>query len=181
MIDIVDTTTRSRMMAGIKGSDTKPEIRVRRYLHACGFRFRLHRRDLPGRPDLVLPKYHLAIFVHGCFWHRHAGCAYASTPSTRPGFWQKKFAANIARDQRNIDNLMESGWRVFVLWECGLMQCFEQLDKLPRWIVDNITYVEWPLEIPKPSEKSTLSSGYTQRMSGELSQHEVFRLNKNGH
>jgi DNA mismatch endonuclease (patch repair protein) len=157
MVDIVDPDTRSRMMAGIKGSVTKPEIQVRRYLHACGFRFRLHRKDLPGRPDLVLPRYRLTIFVHGCFWHRHAGCHYASTPSTRPDFWQEKFAANVDRDRRNIDQLLELGWRVFVLWECGLRHCFAALVELPAWIVNDEPHLEWPIEPARASCDRTIT------------------------
>lgn len=148
MTDIVDAPTRSRMMAGIRGADTKPEIAVRQYLHARGFRFRLHRRDLPGRPDVVLPKYGAVVFVHGCFWHRHSGCCFASTPATRPEFWKEKFAGNVARDRRNIDRLLELGWRICVIWECGLRQYPERLADLPRWITGSDAFMEWPDESP---------------------------------
>lgn len=120
MTDIVDSPTRSRMMAGIRGKNTKPELRLRRSLHAMGFRYRLHARGLPGRPDLVLPKYRAVIFVHGCFWHRHEGCRFASTPSTRPEFWTAKFAANVARDDAVRSRLLQCGWRVATVWECAL-------------------------------------------------------------
>ena len=120
MTDIVDIQTRSRMMAGIRGKDTKPELRLRRSLHAMGFRYRLHAKGLPGRPDLVLPKYRAVIFVHGCFWHRHPGCRFASTPSTRPEFWAAKFAANVARDEAVRSQLLQCGWRVATVWECAL-------------------------------------------------------------
>src|SRR5690554_2960017 len=100
-MDIVDESTRSRMMSAIGGRNTKPEIIVRKFLHARGFRFRLHVKDLPGRPDIVLPKWKACVFVHGCFWHRHANCRYATTPKTRPEFWAEKFRENVARDQRN--------------------------------------------------------------------------------
>lgn len=140
-------------MAGIKGSDTKPEILVRRYLHACGFRFRLHHRNLPGRPDLVLSKHRLVIFVHGCFWHRHDRCHYASTPSTRPEFWQDKFSANVARDKKNVDDLLRRKWRVLVLWECGLRHCFDEFVDLPNWITGGESYLEWPIELPRPSAR----------------------------
>jgi DNA mismatch endonuclease (patch repair protein) len=120
MTDIVDSSTRSRMMAGIQGKDTTPEMQIRRGLHALGFRFRLHDRKLPGRPDLVLPGYRAVIFVHGCFWHHHPGCHYATMPATRPDFWQKKFRENRERDARNRQKLEEQGWRVFTVWECGL-------------------------------------------------------------
>ena len=105
-------------MAQVKGKNTKPELIVRRVLHALGYRFRLHRGDLPGRPDIVLPKHKTAIFVHGCFWHRHPGCAKSSTPKTRVDFWQDKFETNIARDARNVKALKNAGWKVLIVWEC---------------------------------------------------------------
>lgn len=108
------------MMAGIGGKDTAPELTVRRFLHREGFRFRLHRRDLPGRPDLVLARYGVAILVHGCFWHRHRGCRYATTPSSNREFWQAKFAQNVARDRCNLRDLRRLGWRPIVVWECSL-------------------------------------------------------------
>lgn len=120
MADIVDQQTRSRMMSGIRGKNTKPELALRRALHARGFRFRLHSSGVLGRPDLVLPKYHAVVFVHGCFWHRHEGCRYATSPSTRPEFWQAKFAANVARDSAVREDLLEAGWRVATIWECAL-------------------------------------------------------------
>ena len=106
MADIVDPETRSRMMSGIKGKNTRPELALRRALHARGFRYRLHDKRLPGKPDLILPRFRAAIFVHGCFWHRHEGCKYATTPATRPEFWQAKFRENAERDQRNFDALL---------------------------------------------------------------------------
>lgn len=120
MTDIVDKQTRSRMMAGIKGKDTKPELVLRRALHARGFRYRLHSKNVPGRPDLVFPKHHAIVFVHGCFWHRHEGCRYTTTPSTRPEFWQAKFDANVARDRSVHDQLLQASWRVATVWECAL-------------------------------------------------------------
>jgi DNA mismatch endonuclease (patch repair protein) len=108
------------MMASIRARDTKPELQVRRYLHARGFRFRLVHKDLPGKPDLVLPRWQTAIFVHGCFWHGHAGCRYATVPKTRTDFWKSKIAANAARDARSVDALLALGWRVIVVWECAL-------------------------------------------------------------
>ena len=107
-------------MARVRGKDTAPELRVRRIAHRMGLRFRLHRRDLPGTPDLVFPKHRLAVFVHGCFWHRHPGCGRASTPSTRPEFWQAKFDGNVERDRRRQAELIALGWTVLVLWECEL-------------------------------------------------------------
>lgn len=122
MADIVDKQTRSRMMASIRAKDTKPELALRRTLHARGFRFRLHAKNVSGRPDLVFPKHHAVVFVHGCFWHRHAGCSYATTPSTRPEFWQAKFETNVARDRKVLAKLLASGWRVAIVWECALRQ-----------------------------------------------------------
>ncbi len=118
MTDIVDSQRRSELMRGIRGRDTAPELAVRRIAHRMGLRFRLHRKDLPGRPDLVLPKHRLAVLVHGCFWHRHEDCRYAYTPKSRVVFWTEKFAQNIARDRRNEQALRNLGWRVLVIWEC---------------------------------------------------------------
>jgi DNA mismatch endonuclease, patch repair protein len=118
MTDVHNAATRSRNMAAIRSRNTKPEMRVRSALHALGYRFRLHRKDLPGRPDIVLPRLRTVIFVHGCFWHCHR-CKYGSaTPATRADFWAAKRAGNVARDRRNRSALRRAGWRVFVLWEC---------------------------------------------------------------
>src|SRR5215213_9927731 len=118
MADIVTPAERSRMMSGIRSKNTKPEILVRSFLHRHGLRFRLHRRDLPGRPDLILPKYNSVIFVHGCFWHQHPGCRFAYTPKSNAERWQAKFAENRARDERALHALLDAGWRVFIVWEC---------------------------------------------------------------
>lgn len=117
-MDIVDPARRSKMMAGIQGRDTVPEMVVRRTAHRLGFRFRLYRKDLPGRPDLVFPRYRSVVFVHGCFWHRHDGCRYAYTPRSRVRFWRDKFSQNVARDRRTEDALRSLGWQVLVIWEC---------------------------------------------------------------
>lgn len=107
-------------MSRIRGKDTHPEVLVRSLLHGLGYRFRLNRKDIPGKPDLVLPKYQMAIFVHGCFWHRHSGCRFTSTPKTNMEFWQKKFARNMARDQEVSEALRMSGWKQITIWECEL-------------------------------------------------------------
>ena len=120
MTDIVDSQTRSRMMSGIRGKDTKPELALRRSLHALGFRYRLHAKGVPGKPDIVMPKYQAVVFVHGCFWHRHEGCRYATVPSTRPEFWSAKFDANVARDAVVRSVLLAAGRRVATVWECAL-------------------------------------------------------------
>lgn len=109
---------RSRIMKAVGRTDTKPEMIVRRSLHALGLRFRLHRKDLAGTPDIVLPKFRTVIFVHGCFWHRHEGCSKASMPKTRVDFWTAKFLQNVARDRRNEDLLRHANWRVITIWEC---------------------------------------------------------------
>jgi DNA mismatch endonuclease (patch repair protein) len=118
MVDIVDAATRSRMMSSIRGKNTTPEMQARKFLHACGFRYRLHVKNLPGTPDIVLPKYRIIIFVHGCFWHQHPGCKHASMPKSNIAFWKEKLGGNIARDRRNIAALEKNGWRCLVIWEC---------------------------------------------------------------
>jgi len=109
---------RTALMRRIRGKNTKPELEVRRALHAAGLRFRLHRRDLPGKPDVVLPRLRVAVFVHGCFWHRHRGCKRCTTPRTREEFWREKFEQNIARDCRNIKDVAAAGWQPVIVWEC---------------------------------------------------------------
>lgn len=149
MIDVVDGSTRSRMMAGIKGKNTKPELLVRRYLHLRGYRFRLHRNDLPGKPDLVLPKYKLVIFVHGCFWHMHADCFYSKLPATRVEFWKDKLVGNVARDQLHVSRLNLTGWRVIVVWECGLKCISEQFHEVVDMIESNVDFMTWPATPPR--------------------------------
>lgn len=137
MADIKDPEARSRNMAAIRGKDTRPELRLRKALHARGFRYRLHPAGLPGRPDLLLPKYRAAVFVHGCFWHRHSGCRYATMPGTRADFWQSKFQQNTARDARAVAELGEGGWRVAVIWECALRgdRVAKATNELCEWLL----------------------------------------------
>lgn len=130
---------RSRNMAAIRGKDTAPEVAVRRMLHGMGLRFRLHRKDLPGRPDIVLPKHRVAVFVHGCFWHRHEGCPFTTTPKTRQEFWLAKFDTNVARDKRNQAELERMGWRVQVVWECEL----REPETLRRRIAETFQPFDW--------------------------------------
>jgi DNA mismatch endonuclease, patch repair protein len=111
---------RSALMARIRGRDTSPELALRRLLHGLGYRLRCHRADLPGTPDIVLPGRGKVLFLHGCFWHRHAGCRHATTPRTRPEFWRLKFERNLARDRRTRRALNRAGWSVGVVWECAL-------------------------------------------------------------
>ena len=136
MTDIVDRATRSRMMAGIGSRNTKPELVLRRALHARGLRFRLHVRKLPGTPDLVFRRFGAVCFVHGCFWHRHEGCRYTTTPATKEEFWQNKFAANVERDRRDRRALLEAGWRVAVVWECALRKGVESMtvSEVEHWL-----------------------------------------------
>lgn len=117
-MDIVSQQTRSKMMASVKSRNTKPEMLVRSLLHRLGYRFRLHRKDLPGKPDIVLPKYKKIIFVHGCFWHQHPGCPKSNRPTTRRAFWEKKLNENVERDKTIVRDLRDAGWSVHVVWEC---------------------------------------------------------------
>ena len=144
MTDIVSAEIRSRMMSGIQGKDTRPEMTLRRALHAAGFRYRLHVRSLPGRPDLVLPKYSAVGLVHGCFWHRHPDCPYATTPATRPEFWQEKFRSTVERDKRQHRQLQDRGWRVAVIWECALGRktADAAVARLVRWLPGDAPTVE---------------------------------------
>lgn len=137
MSDIVDSKTRSQMMSGIRSKNTKPEMLVRKALTIKGYRYRLHRKDLPGAPDIVMPGRRIAIFVHGCFWHQHEGCSLAKMPSTRPEFWAAKLGANVVRDHKAILMLVDQGWRVLQVWECvtkSLKHLHALPDALTGWI-----------------------------------------------
>ena len=127
MADVHDKKTRSYNMSRVKGKDTKPEMVVRRFLHAEGFRYRLHVKDLPGKPDLVFPKYKTVVFIHGCFWHGHEGCKYFVVPKTNTQWWQDKIEGTKQRDDKNYQKLREAGWNVIVLFECELKK--EQIDQ----------------------------------------------------
>src|ERR1700722_10570601 len=120
MTDNFDSAKRSSVMAAIRSKDTKPELIVRRAVYALGFRYRLHAKDVPGKPDLVFRKLRKAIFVHGCFWHRHSGCSRASMPKTRIEFWHEKFEKNVDRDNRVKKELKKNGWRSLIIWQCEL-------------------------------------------------------------
>jgi DNA mismatch endonuclease (patch repair protein) len=119
-VDKLTPEHRSWNMGRIKSGDTKPELTVRSIFHRMGYRFRLHRKDLPGKPDIVLPKYKTVIFVHGCFWHRHEGCKYAYTPKSRTDFWQEKFQSNVERGRKVVNELIKMGWHVLIIWECEI-------------------------------------------------------------
>jgi DNA mismatch endonuclease (patch repair protein) len=138
MADVVSPEIRSRMMSGIRGKNTKPEIHLRSLLHRRGFRFRLHAKDLPGRPDIVLPRYRSAIFVNGCFWHGH-DCRYFKWPRTRERFWREKIEANRERDRKKAAALRLLSWRVCVVWECALKSQDgfpASFDTLVEWLQD---------------------------------------------
>ena len=137
MVDSLSPEKRSWNMGRISGKNTKPELAVRSMLHRMGFRFRVNKKELPGKPDIVLTKYKTIVFVHGCFWHRHKNCRDASTPKTRTDFWQKKFDSNVVRDKRNIYSLDQMGWRVIVVWECELKQPDDLASKLKNQILSD--------------------------------------------
>lgn len=146
MADIVSKERRSEMMAGIQGKDTKPELKVRKALHRLGFRYKLHDKTLPGKPDLVFPKYNAVIFVHGCFWHAH-GCHLFKWPSTRTEFWKNKILLNKKRDKANNKELLNLHWRVLVIWECA-MKGKHKLDfestiiSISKWLKSSDMYAE---------------------------------------
>lgn len=133
MSDKLTLEKRSWNMSRIKGKDTKIEVEVRKYLFSKGYRFRKNDKRYPGKPDIVLPKYHVAIFVHGCFWHRHEGCKDATTPKTRTEFWLEKFDKNVKNDQIKQEKLRNLGWKVIVIWECELKRNFQEtMDKVEK-------------------------------------------------
>ena len=138
MADVHDVATRSRNMAAIRGANTKPELQVRRALHALGLRFRLHAKELPGKPDLVFPRHKAVIFVHGCFWHGH-DCHLFKMPATRQEFWADKVGRNVANDEKAATALLADGWRVGVIWECALKgrtrpDFAETMQALAMWV-----------------------------------------------
>jgi DNA mismatch endonuclease (patch repair protein) len=147
LTDRIDKETRSRIMATVRSSDTRPEKWVRSALHRQGFRFRLHNNRLPGTPDLVLLKYKAVIFINGCFWHQHQNCKVTHIPQTRREFWQKKFTRNVERDQKVLYQLKIIGWRVAIIWECGLHKKLqdETLRRLVFWLRHGGEYFETPV------------------------------------
>ncbi|RQS61183.1 very short patch repair endonuclease [Burkholderia sp. Bp8984] len=128
MVDFLSRKERSERMARIRGKDTFPELTLRKILHRMGFRYRLHNKKIPGRPDIVLPKLRSVVFVHGCFWHRHEGCRIATLPKSNTQFWIEKFERNMARDARVKIELEDLGWRVFIVWECELSSAAKALE-----------------------------------------------------
>ncbi|WP_312738917.1 very short patch repair endonuclease [Stenotrophomonas sp.] len=143
MVDVMSSAVRSALMSRIRAKNTKPEIIVRRQLWARGFRFRLHSKGLAGKPDLVLPKWKAAVFVHGCFWHRHEGCPLFRLPKTRSDFWDAKLAANRQRDLAAVRTLLSMGWRVAVVWECAIrLDSTGASDELAGWIATDRQGIE---------------------------------------
>ena len=132
--DIYSKEKRSKVMAKIRGRETKPEILVRKYLFSKGVRYRLHDEKLPGKPDIVLPKYHTAIFIHGCFWHGHPDCKKSKLPATNTGFWEKKISGNIKRDKRNVEELKSEGLNVIVVWGCEIASKADREERLKQLI-----------------------------------------------
>ncbi len=145
-MDRITWEKRSWNMSRIKGRNTKPEILLRKLLYARGIRYRLHKKDLPGRPDLVLSKFRAVIFVHGCFWHLHEGCRNSKIPATRKEFWKKKLERNRDRDEANRQKLLELGWRVLTVWECSLHACRHDpiplIDQIIEWLIGNSRLAE---------------------------------------
>lgn len=137
-MDKFTSEKRSWIMAQVKSLHTKPEKVVRSLLHRLGYRFRLFRKDLPGTPDIVLPKYKTVIFVHGCFWHRHKGCTKASMPASNKAYWERKFLNNVKRDEKNRSLLEMEGWRVVVIWECELKNIDALSQKLTTILTANV-------------------------------------------
>jgi DNA mismatch endonuclease (patch repair protein) len=126
MTDIYSKETRSRVMSAVRGKDTQPERKVRSFLHKAGYRFRLHYKILPGKPDIVFPRFNTVIFVNGCFWHQHAGCKKATIPHNNKLFWKRKLSRTVQRDSENIQKLENMGWKVIIIWECELLGSFDK-------------------------------------------------------
>lgn len=138
-MDVLTPEQRHKNMSRIRSKDTRPEIAVRSLLHKLGFRFRINVRNLPGTPDIVLPKYRTVVFVNGCFWHRHKGCKFASTPATNALKWEKKFQENIKRDERNFKNIQQLGWSIIVVWECEIRNLETLTTKLTTQLMRNLS------------------------------------------
>jgi DNA mismatch endonuclease (patch repair protein) len=134
VVDHVDSAKRSLIMAAVHSKHTKPEVVVRKIAYGLGYRYRLHAKNLPGRPDLVFPGKRKAIFVHGCFWHRHTGCRYATSPKTRVQFWESKFQTNVDRDRRNVSDLESLGWKVLTVWQCELKKLETLTERLNEFL-----------------------------------------------
>jgi DNA mismatch endonuclease (patch repair protein) len=150
MADVVSVKVRSKMMAGIRPKDTKPEMMVRRALNSAGIGYRLHRTELPGTPDLVMAGRRAVIFVHGCFWHRHEGCRFASLPASNAGFWGPKLDRNVERDRKAVADLVAAGWRVLTVWECATRR--SSATELQEALVDWLNGTGKIYEVPAAKE-----------------------------
>ena len=171
MPDTVDQKTRSRIMARVPQQDTRPEMTLRRALHRRGIRYRLHVRQLPGTPDLVFRRFGAICFVHGCFWHRHTGCARTTHPATRRAMWQTKFIANVERDRRIRRELLKGGWRVGVVWECALRQELADATagNFMRWLYGDAREFEYPGGfVSTESAKDALACRRSANRSGQV-------------
>ena len=155
-MDRIDPEKRSAMMRSVRQKDTKPELLLRSALHALGLRYRLHAKELRGRPDVVFRRRKACIFIHGCFWHRH-GCAKSTTPKSNLEFWSEKFRSNVARDDRAVETLREAGWRVLTLWECGLFGRADA-ERCAEYVREWLTGDEPVAEYPFPREVSVVES-----------------------
>ena len=147
MVDNLTPEKRSWNMSRIRSKDTRPEKTVRSLLHSLGYRFRIHNKNLPGKPDIVLPKYNALIFIHGCYWHQHKNCKYASKPKTNKDYWTKKLKANVSRDREVLQKLKLTDWKVLIVWECSLKkkETIElTLNKISHWIMSNNKFDEIP-------------------------------------
>lgn len=165
MIDVVDKITRSRMMAGIRGKNTKPELDLRSALHRRGLRYRLHVADLPGRPDILLPRHRAAIQIHGCFWHRHEHCLFCTSPASNMQFWKSKFGDTIRRDKSNLKKLRKLGWRVAVVWECAVKEKGAEViaARITDWLDSGRWFVELSSRQANAARRAKLS-----KVSGRL-------------
>ena len=134
MADVFTKKERSRVMSKVRSKDTRPEMAVRRLVHSSGYRYRLHRKDLPGKPDLVFPRHEKVIFVHGCFWHGHRGCPRAARPTSNMDFWNEKLDKNMERDRRNKQKLRRQGWEVLVIWECETKRYKHMVAKIDEFL-----------------------------------------------
>ncbi len=153
MTDNLTKKQRAKVMSKVRSRDTKPEWIIRCGLHRLGFRYRLKNSQMPGSPDLVFPKFHAAVFVHGCYWHRHPGCKDASTPKSNTDFWEIKFVENVERDSRNMRELGNLGWRILVVWECELInQTVETIHRVARWLKQSDVFCDY-----KINQKNLLS------------------------
>jgi DNA mismatch endonuclease (patch repair protein) len=160
MADILSHAQRSRLMANVHGKDTSIEKKVRSYLHNRGYRFRKHVTGLPGSPDIVMPRYKATIFIHGCFWHGHAGCTKSRLPTTRHTFWEEKRRANLERDARKLNELLNLGWRAAIIWQCGLEKTAtfaHSMKEFEDWLNSDSTRCEIPAdEVSRQTRLNTI-------------------------